>query len=181
MAVVLINKEYFMKNVVSLCLFFFSAQVLAGGGDDQSAGRLALADFSKSLVAVESQIQACKQQKQLLPYQQIQALKLSKASLKTAIAYHYFNADYLCNKPAIGEYLISSAVLAQVTPNTPQTPEFKKGLQAADNLVSSLMVQMLKAKVDYLALPEEERLALAKVEALRKPFDLFTAVDALGL
>ena len=170
-----------MRNFVVLGLIMFAASAFAGEDPKRSAGQLALLDFSNSLIAVESQIADCKKQKKALPYEKINALQLPKESLKAAIAFHYFNSDYLCNKQAVSEYLLASAVLAQMTPDTPQTPEFKEGLKGGDALVSSILVQVLKAKVDYLELPEQERLALAKIDALNVPFDLFEAFGALKL
>jgi len=170
-----------MRSFVVLGLIIFATSACAGEDPKRSAGQLALLDFSNSLIAVESQIVDCKKQKKVLPYDKINALKLSKVSLKSAIAYHYFNSDYLCNKSAVSEFLLASAVLAQMTPDTPQTPKFKEGLKGGDALVSSILVQVLKAKVDYLEIPEQERLALAEIGELNVPFDLFEAVDALKL
>jgi len=170
-----------MRNFVVLGLIICAASACAGEAPKRNAGQLALLDFSNSLIVVESRILECEKQKKMLPYDKLNALKLSKASLKSAIAYHYFNSSYLCNKQAMSEFLLASAVLAQMAPDTPQTPEFKEGLKGVDALVSSVLVQVLETKVDYLEIPEQDRLALDQISELSNPFDLYEAVDALKL
>ncbi|PCJ39903.1 MAG: hypothetical protein COA99_09830 [Moraxellaceae bacterium] len=170
-----------MKNIVALSLIMFAASAFSGEEHKRNAAQLALLDFSESLIAVGSQIDECKEKKQALPYDKINALDLSQESLKSAIAYHYFNADYLCNKQAIAEFLLASEALSALTPDTPQTPEFNEGLQGGNALVSDILVQVLKTKVDYLQIPEQKRLAIAEIAELNQPFDLFVAFEALKL
>ena len=170
-----------MKKIVALSLIMFTASTFAGEEPKRNAAQLALLDFSKSLTAVGSQINECKKKKQALPYDKINALDLSKESLKSAIAYHYFNADYLCNKQVIAEFLLASETVSALAPDTPQAPEFKEGLQGGNALVSGILVQVLKTKVDYLQIPEQKRLAIANIAELNQPFDLFVAFEALKL
>ncbi len=178
-AVVFISKELEMRVFVVLGLVLFAAPAFADEDLNQKVGKLAFKDFTHNLAAVGSQIVECDKQKKVLPYDKIRALGLSKEVLKSAIGYHYFNADYLCNKQAISDYLLVSAVLDEIAPDSPLTPEFKEGLKGGDALVISGLVHVFKAKVGYLAIPEKDRAALAEITELDQPFHLHEAIDAL--
>ena len=169
-----------IMKITATVVLAFSGSVLAGG-DPVTPEILALRDFSASVVNIEKRDTECKHQKQELPYSEIQALGLSVPSLKVALRYHFANASYLCVKSEISEFLLSTAALKDLAKETPQTKAFKEGLDGGNSLMITHLSQTYKAKADYLALTKSERDSIETISALKTPFDLMVAAQALDL
>lgn len=168
------------KNVFTFGMVLLSSSVFAGGSTS-TPEILALRAFSESLVSIEKKDVECNDRKKALPYEEIQALGLSKESLKTALKYHFANASYLCVKPEISEFLLATTALKDLAKETPDTKAFKEGLDGGNNLVITHLTQTFRAKADYLSLPESARKSIEGISALQEPFDLMTAAKALDL
>ncbi|MEE2733644.1 MAG: hypothetical protein VYA55_22670 [Pseudomonadota bacterium] len=138
-----------------------------------SAVEIARENLARSVTALAQKESECSESATILPAQAISQLGLDEEQLKTALSYFYLKSSLECTYPEAANVIVNLRVLHELQPDRPE--------EDGGQLITSNLVDVLRAQAQYEQLPEGVRLQLEGIKALQAPFKMIESAQALGL
>lgn len=107
-------------------------------------------EFAKSFEGLSAKVLECDSNKESLDAKSLAALKLTKAQLKTVLAYQFAKLKFECSREAYADYLIAAKAVQQFN-STSKKPET---IDKLDALLTSTEKYRWDAQQRYSELPK---------------------------